>query len=61
MNGRYWETLKSAAEARFLVETERCLIRGWYDIDNWQVPAFAGLVENVESLALQRGLARWEP
>lgn len=58
----YWETLKQQAENRFVVELGRSLI-GFtgYDPGNWQAPAFAGLVQNVETLALQRGLPRWEP
>ncbi len=58
---RYWELMKTAADSRFTVEMERSLVRGTYDRANWQCPAFAGLVENVESLAIQRGLERWEP
>jgi SAM-dependent methyltransferase len=57
----YWEVLKTAAEIRFYTEIDRSLVRGSYSPQNWQQPAFAGLVENVESLALQRGLERWEP
>jgi hypothetical protein len=37
------------------------LVRGRCDRRNWQQAAFAGLVENVETLAVHRGLRRWEP
>jgi len=57
----YWAMLKTAAEGRFTVEVGRSLVRGRYDPANWQALAFAGLVENVEALAIQRGLERWEP
>ena len=57
----YWDTLRGAAENRFAVELERSLMHGSYDPANWQHDAFAGLVESVETLALQRGLERWEP
>ena len=58
---QYWEILKTAADSRFAIEVQRSLVRGTYDTANWERLAFAGLVENVESLALQRGLERWEP
>ncbi len=58
---QYWEILKDSAESRFMVEVDRSLVRGHFDSGDWQYPAFAGLVENVEALALQRGLERWEP
>jgi hypothetical protein len=58
----YWETLKQQAENRFVVELGRSLVGfSGYDPENWQAPAFAGLVRNVETLGLQRGLPRWEP
>jgi hypothetical protein len=58
----YWETLKQQAENRFVVELGRSLVGfSGYDPGNWQAPAFSGLVRNVETLALQRGLMRWEP
>ncbi len=57
----YWETLKHQAENRFVVELGRSLVGfSGYDPGNWQEPAFAGLVRNVETLALQRGLPRWD-
>ncbi len=58
----YWETLKQEAENRFVMELGRSLVGfSGYDQGNWQGPAFAGLIRNVETLALQRGLVRWEP
>ena len=57
----YWETLNDAAGDRFGVEVCRTLVRGKCDSTHWQGAAFAGLVEHVETLAIQRGLQRWEP
>ncbi|MFC1657568.1 methyltransferase domain-containing protein [Candidatus Moduliflexota bacterium] len=57
----YWEIMKERAESRFLLEIERSLVRGRCDGRNWQQAAFAGLVENVETLAVHRGLRRWAP
>ena len=56
-----WELMKEEAEERFKVEISRSLIRGPYSAANWQRNAFEGLVENVEILAIQRGVPRWEP
>ncbi len=53
--------LDKQAAKRFATEIERILLRGQYDPGNWQQSAFAGLVENVETLAIHRGLQRWEP
>ena len=57
----YWEILKKNAEERFYVEVSRALVRGTLDLHNWEQIAFSGLVENLETLAIQRGLERWEP
>jgi hypothetical protein len=54
-----WEILRAARHERFVLEVERSL--GRVEAGNWQAPAFNGLVECVETLALQRGLERWEP
>jgi len=56
-----WEMLKSQAEERFVTEISRSLLRGPYQTLNWKQAAFSGLIENVETLAIQRGLPRWEP
>jgi len=57
----YWEMMRERVESRFFLEIERSLVRGEYDKKNWQQAAFAGLVENVETVAVHRGLRRWEP
>lgn len=57
----YWEILRNNAENRFSMEVSRTLVRGAMDMKNWKQGAFLGLVENVETLAVQRGLERWEP
>jgi hypothetical protein len=58
----YWETLKQQAENRFVMELGRSLVgSSGYEQGNWQAPAFAGLIRNVATLALQSGLMRWEP
>ena len=57
----YWEILKKKAEERFSVEVSRALVRGTLDLHNWEQVAFSGLVENVETIAIQRGFERWEP
>jgi hypothetical protein len=57
----YWGIMKERAESRFFLEIERSLVRGGCDRRNWQQAAFAGLVENVETLAVHRGLRRWAP
>lgn len=57
----YWGILKKNAEERFSVEVSRALVRGTLDLHNWEQAAFSGLVENVETLAIQRGLERWDP
>ena len=53
------EVMQAATENRFAVEISRGLLRGRDKWSNWQQPAFSGLVEMVETLALQRGLQRW--
>jgi SAM-dependent methyltransferase len=58
----YWEILKAEADTRFTIELERTLIRNRErQKTDWQKPAFSGLVEHVETLAVQRGIERWEP
>ena len=57
----YWGILKAKAEQRFSVEVSRALLRNKFNQINWETPAFSGLVEKVEMLAIQRGLERWEP
>ena len=57
----YWETLRRETEERFTVELSRSLLRGSYSANNWQKAALAGFIENIETLAIQRGVPRWEP
>jgi SAM-dependent methyltransferase len=57
----YWEVIKANTEERFLNEINHALLRKRVERNNWQIAAFSGLVENVEILAIQRGLERWEP
>ncbi len=45
--------------ARFDTELRRSLVRRGAEASGWQSAAFAGLVESVETLGLQRGLERW--
>jgi hypothetical protein len=56
----YGETLKQQSENRFVVELGKSLV-GFlgFDPGNWQAPAFAILVCNMEALALQLGQIRW--
>ena len=56
----YWEAARREQAERFDIETRRSLIRsGADDAAGWQNAAFAGLVENVETIAIQRGIERW--
>ena len=58
----YWEVLRREGEPRFSTEVGRTLTRGdatW--VTDWRPRAFSGLVEHVETLALQRGMERWSP
>jgi SAM-dependent methyltransferase len=57
----YWEILQKKASERFEVEVARSLLHNQYDPKNWQTLAFSGLVEQIETLAAQRGLLRWAP
>ena len=50
------EAMNTAAGNRFAVEVERSLLGERYTPE-----VFEGLVESEETLALQRGLERWEP
>jgi phage repressor protein C with HTH and peptisase S24 domain len=46
---------------RFDVEVSRTLLGRNHAESQWEKPAFAALLEAVETLALQRGIERWEP
>jgi SAM-dependent methyltransferase len=55
-----WELLQAQASDRFEAEITRALFHSPKpNNQNWQQAAFSGLVEQVETLALQRGLMRW--
>jgi len=56
-----WTALRTDSRERFGVEVTRALLRGPYNESAWERQAFAGLIETVETLAIQRGLLRWEP
>ncbi len=57
----YWESLRAGNQSRFDNDLQRSLLWSRCSSENWQTAAFAGLVENVETLAAQRGTARWAP
>ena len=56
-----WLRMRAEAPIRFNTEIMRSLLHHSYDPANWENAAFAGLVEQVETMAIQRGVARWEP
>lgn len=53
-----WEIFHAHAEERFAVEIGRSLLHGT-GLHNWKARAFSGLVENIETVAAQRGCERW--
>jgi hypothetical protein len=56
----YWELVRREHSERFYTELRRSLIRKETPAEaNWQISAFAGLLENVEAIAIQRGIERW--
>jgi hypothetical protein len=56
----YRETLRGSNPTRFETELRRSLVRrGSVEAGGWQSATFAGLVESVEMLGIQRGLVRW--
>jgi len=54
-----WELMHSNAEDRFSIEISRSLLHD-SGMSNWESRAFNGLVENVETVAIQRGCERWD-
>ncbi len=56
-----WQLQRLQMPRRFDVEVGRTLLGRNRPEPQWEKPAFAALVEAVESLALQRGVERWEP
>ncbi len=57
----YWQQSRSAMPERFDFEISRTLFGRNHAEPQWEKPAFAALVEAVETLAIQRHLDRWEP
>ena len=55
----YWRFLRSLNERRFELELGRTLVQAAVSRGDWEVAAFAGLSEAVETIALQRGVERW--
>lgn len=56
----YWQRYRRHAPVLFGRQVERALGTG-VEAPGWEALAFAGLQENVERVALIRGLDRWEP
>lgn len=56
-----WQLQRSHLPRRFDVELSRTLLGRTQVETQWESPAFAALVEAVETLALHRGIERWEP
>ncbi|MDX9980495.1 MAG: hypothetical protein RBU25_10760, partial [Lentisphaeria bacterium] len=55
----YWGIVRDRFRERFDLEVQRTLLPGVPLDANWETSAFSGLVETVETVALQRGLPRW--
>ncbi|MFO7821552.1 MAG: S24 family peptidase [Lentisphaeria bacterium] len=57
----YWELVRSAFGDCFDYELSRSLTGGERLPSNWKNKAFSALSATVETVALQRGIPRWEP
>jgi len=55
----YWRLLRNLYEKRFDLELGRSLIGRDLASRSWELEAFAGLSEAIESVAMQRGVERW--
>jgi SAM-dependent methyltransferase len=55
-----WQWAHRQAPERFEAELGRTLLGGRFPKTNWEAPAFGALAEAMETLAIQRGVARWE-
>ena len=55
----YWRLLRSLHEKRFELELRRSLLGREVPRTSWELEAFAGLSEAIESVAIQRGVQRW--
>lgn len=56
-----WQITRAAMPGRFDLELNRTLFGSNHAEPQWEAPAFAALVEAVETVAIQRGVERWEP
>ena len=56
----YWKILYQEAPQRFQTELRRTLLGSRPSLENWETRAFSTLSEAVETIALQRGVERWE-
>lgn len=57
----YWEKTRESFGDRFDYELARSLTGGQTLSRNWKAEAFSSLAAAVETVALQRGIPRWEP
>jgi SAM-dependent methyltransferase len=55
----YWRLLRNQHENRFDLELRRSLLGREVSSTSWELGAFAGLSEAIESVALQHGVQRW--
>ena len=55
----YWRLLRSLHEKRFGLELSRSLLGRELSSASWELEAFAGLSETIETVAMQRGVQRW--
>jgi SAM-dependent methyltransferase len=56
-----WEVLQVRAPRRFELEVKRSLLQSPSCTSGWMESAFSGLKERVETLAVLRGMPRWNP
>ena len=56
-----WQITRHAMPERFDLELSRTLFGRNHAEAQWEIPAFAALTEAVETVALQRGVERWQP
>jgi hypothetical protein len=57
---QYWKILYQEAPLRFQNELRRTLLGNKPTLENWESHAFSTLSEAVETIALQRGVERWD-
>ncbi|MEI7900886.1 MAG: S24 family peptidase [bacterium] len=56
-----WQITRHAMPERFDLELSRTLFGRNHAEAQWEAPAFAALSEAVETVAVQRGVERWQP